>query len=268
MSQSSYPILPATSPRKYCGARRAYALESSRAQSCHLSRQRHRLLLLPDIDLNQDVCCQSAKIAIPGRRTETLLIIVLTVFVNLQKLYVTMFPCNECAKLLIQAGIKEVIFHEVRCFCAQSNTHILLYTWSRCQPYGRGSLISIAFTSTATCYALLVCEIIRCSIRSAGAFFGLRPMQQLLFCRSDPGDEGVCIYRVLLRLSSDDHFRPASSSELQSYRCKRLDQNFEGFELHPSNTSSVCSWLQPQPQSMHLLVHRAPVMWTLLADTH
>ncbi|KAK9844230.1 hypothetical protein WJX84_011033 [Apatococcus fuscideae] len=28
------------------------------------------------------------------------------------KLYVTMFPCNECAKLLIQAGIKEVIFHE------------------------------------------------------------------------------------------------------------------------------------------------------------
>ena len=33
----------------------------------------------------------------------------------LQKLYVTMFPCNECAKLLIQAGIKEVIFHEVCC---------------------------------------------------------------------------------------------------------------------------------------------------------
>lgn len=32
-----------------------------------------------------------------------------------QKIYVTMFPCNECAKLLIQAGIKEVIFFEVRC---------------------------------------------------------------------------------------------------------------------------------------------------------
>jgi deoxycytidylate deaminase len=31
-----------------------------------------------------------------------------------QKIYVTMFPCNECAKLLIQAGIKEVIFFEVR----------------------------------------------------------------------------------------------------------------------------------------------------------
>jgi len=28
------------------------------------------------------------------------------------KVYVTMFPCNECAKLLIQAGIKEVVYHE------------------------------------------------------------------------------------------------------------------------------------------------------------
>lgn len=28
------------------------------------------------------------------------------------KMYVTMFPCNECAKLLIQAGIKEIIYHE------------------------------------------------------------------------------------------------------------------------------------------------------------
>ena len=31
----------------------------------------------------------------------------------LQRLYVTMFPCNECAKLLIQAGITEVVFYEV-----------------------------------------------------------------------------------------------------------------------------------------------------------
>ena len=29
-----------------------------------------------------------------------------------QKMYVTMFPCNECSKLLIQAGIKEVVFYE------------------------------------------------------------------------------------------------------------------------------------------------------------
>lgn len=31
-----------------------------------------------------------------------------------QKMFVTMFPCNECAKLIIQAGIREVIFFEVR----------------------------------------------------------------------------------------------------------------------------------------------------------
>ena len=34
-------------------------------------------------------------------------------FLVLQRLYVTMFPCNECAKLLIQAGITEVVFYEV-----------------------------------------------------------------------------------------------------------------------------------------------------------
>eukprot|EP00210_Caulerpa_lentillifera_P004290 g4093.t1 len=28
------------------------------------------------------------------------------------RIFVTLFPCNECAKLLIQAGIKEVIYHE------------------------------------------------------------------------------------------------------------------------------------------------------------
>lgn len=28
------------------------------------------------------------------------------------RVYVTMFPCNECAKLLIQAGISEIVFHE------------------------------------------------------------------------------------------------------------------------------------------------------------
>lgn len=27
-------------------------------------------------------------------------------------MYVTMFPCNECAKLIIQAGIREVVFFE------------------------------------------------------------------------------------------------------------------------------------------------------------
>ena len=29
-----------------------------------------------------------------------------------KKIYVTLFPCNECAKLVIQSGIREVIFYE------------------------------------------------------------------------------------------------------------------------------------------------------------
>jgi dCMP deaminase len=28
------------------------------------------------------------------------------------KLYVTLFPCNECAKAIIQSGIKEIIYHQ------------------------------------------------------------------------------------------------------------------------------------------------------------
>ncbi len=31
-----------------------------------------------------------------------------------QRVYVTLFPCNECAKLLIQAGIREVVYHEAK----------------------------------------------------------------------------------------------------------------------------------------------------------
>ncbi|KAK9816788.1 hypothetical protein WJX72_005107 [[Myrmecia] bisecta] len=38
------------------------------------------------------------------------------------KLYVTMFPCNECAKLLIQAGVKEVIFYEDKLGGARGST--------------------------------------------------------------------------------------------------------------------------------------------------
>lgn len=33
-----------------------------------------------------------------------------TVDLDGSKIYVTLFPCNECAKLIIQSGIKEVIF--------------------------------------------------------------------------------------------------------------------------------------------------------------
>lgn len=28
------------------------------------------------------------------------------------RLYVTLFPCNECAKLIIQSGIKEIIYYD------------------------------------------------------------------------------------------------------------------------------------------------------------
>lgn len=31
-----------------------------------------------------------------------------------QRLYVTMFPCNECAKMIIQAGIKEIVYSEAK----------------------------------------------------------------------------------------------------------------------------------------------------------
>ena len=35
-----------------------------------------------------------------------------TVSLENSTLYVTLFPCNECAKLIIQSGIKEVVFLE------------------------------------------------------------------------------------------------------------------------------------------------------------
>lgn len=35
-----------------------------------------------------------------------------TVSLENATLYVTLFPCNECAKLIIQAGIKEVVYME------------------------------------------------------------------------------------------------------------------------------------------------------------
>lgn len=29
-------------------------------------------------------------------------------------LYTTLFPCNECAKLIIQSGIKEIVYHRIK----------------------------------------------------------------------------------------------------------------------------------------------------------
>lgn len=39
-----------------------------------------------------------------------------TVSLENSTLYVTLFPCNECAKLIIQSGIKEVIYLEDKYF--------------------------------------------------------------------------------------------------------------------------------------------------------
>ena len=35
-----------------------------------------------------------------------------TVSLDLARLYVTLFPCHECAKLIIQSGIKEIVYTE------------------------------------------------------------------------------------------------------------------------------------------------------------
>lgn len=58
-------------------------------------------------------------------------------------IYVTMFPCNECAKLLVQAGIKEVVYFEVRTgvqalkrTAAECQTCVPLFSTLRPTPLG------------------------------------------------------------------------------------------------------------------------------------
>ncbi|XP_047316875.1 deoxycytidylate deaminase-like [Impatiens glandulifera] len=41
-----------------------------------------------------------------------------------QKLYVTMFPCNECAKIIIQSGVSEVIYFVEKMLDNCDNTYI------------------------------------------------------------------------------------------------------------------------------------------------
>lgn len=43
-----------------------------------------------------------------------------TVSLDNTTLYVTLFPCNECAKLIIQSGVKEVIYLEDKYFEKES----------------------------------------------------------------------------------------------------------------------------------------------------
>eukprot|EP00877_Chromochloris_zofingiensis_P013478 jgi/Chrzof1/8384/Cz03g08170.t1 len=51
------------------------------------------------------------------------------------RVYVTMFPCNECAKLLIQAGIKEVVYHEAK---LESHHPSVLDSETRCSSGSSG----------------------------------------------------------------------------------------------------------------------------------
>ncbi|KAL4448403.1 hypothetical protein ABPG75_005622 [Micractinium tetrahymenae] len=51
------------------------------------------------------------------------------------KVYVTMFPCNECAKLMIQAGISEVVFHEAKDQPPRSDSPLITTSFNRDQQY-------------------------------------------------------------------------------------------------------------------------------------
>ncbi|KAL4433212.1 hypothetical protein ABPG77_003260 [Micractinium sp. CCAP 211/92] len=51
------------------------------------------------------------------------------------RVYVTMFPCNECAKLMIQAGISEVVFHEAKDQPPRSDSPLITASFNRDQQY-------------------------------------------------------------------------------------------------------------------------------------
>ena len=68
-------------------------------------------------------------------------------------LYVTMFPCNECAKLMIQAGISRVIYYEA---CCQLT---LARSWRRV-------VLRIACGGGGTAHACYCCRMLACIIHS------------------------------------------------------------------------------------------------------
>ena len=70
-------------------------------------------------------------------------------------LYVTMFPCNECAKLMIQAGISRVIYYEA---CCQRLT--LARSWRRV-------VLRIACGSGGTAHACCCCRTLARIIHSS-----------------------------------------------------------------------------------------------------
>eukprot|EP00873_Tetraselmis_striata_P027383 jgi/Tetstr1/447647/TSEL_035006.t1 len=80
-------------------------------------------------------------------------------------MYVTMFPCNECAKLMIQAGIEEVVFLEGKVNMDPAGS-----------PGGRGT------QSPDPCY-----EAARCLMDMAGVSYRQLTMDHELYLLTDQG---------------------------------------------------------------------------------
>lgn len=54
------------------------------------------------------------------------------------KLYVTLFPCNECAKAIIQSGIREIIYYDNKYAdtdATKASQRMFLLTGVTCRPY-------------------------------------------------------------------------------------------------------------------------------------
>lgn len=82
-------------------------------------------------------------------------------------MFVTTFPCNECTKLIIQAGITEVIYHEV----------------SSCEMVHLVTIVSIIEMHVASCL-LESCAASRCDDMLISKF-NLLPQDKLPAYTSD-----------------------------------------------------------------------------------
>ena len=54
------------------------------------------------------------------------------------KLYVSLFPCNECAKAIIQSGIREIIYYDNKYAdsdATKASQRMFLLTGVTCRPY-------------------------------------------------------------------------------------------------------------------------------------
>ena len=54
------------------------------------------------------------------------------------KIYVTLFPCNECAKAIIQSGIREIIYYDNKYAdtdATKASQRMFLLTGVTCRPY-------------------------------------------------------------------------------------------------------------------------------------